>query len=31
MSNPSDETLIGRWELDPARSNVEFRVGHFWG
>jgi len=31
MSNLADETLIGRWELDPARSNVEFRVGHFWG
>jgi polyisoprenoid-binding protein YceI len=31
MSNPSDETLIGRWELDPERSSVEFRVGHFWG
>ena len=31
MSNLADETLVGRWELDPARSNVEFRVGHFWG
>lgn len=20
-----------RWELDPARSTVEFRVRHFWG
>ena len=27
---PAD-TLVGRWELDPQRSNVEFRVGHFWG
>jgi polyisoprenoid-binding protein YceI len=27
----SDETLVGRWELDPRRSSVEFRVGHFWG
>ena len=26
-----DETLVGRWELDPQRSSVEFRVGHFWG
>ena len=31
MSNPSDETLNGRWELDPKRSTVEFRVGNFWG
>jgi polyisoprenoid-binding protein YceI len=27
----SDETLVGRWQLDPQRSTVEFRVGHFWG
>lgn len=27
----SDETLVGRWQLDPQRSSVEFRVGHFWG
>ena len=26
-----DDTLVGRWELDPQRSSVEFRVGHFWG
>ena len=26
-----DETLVGRWQLDPQRSSVEFRVGHFWG
>jgi polyisoprenoid-binding protein YceI len=24
-------TLLGRWQLDPERSSVEFRVGHFWG
>jgi polyisoprenoid-binding protein YceI len=27
----TDETLVGRWQLDPQRSSVEFRVGHFWG
>ena len=27
----SDETLVGSWQLDPRRSRVEFRVGHFWG
>jgi steroid delta-isomerase-like uncharacterized protein len=21
----------GSWQLDPERSSVEFRVGHFWG
>jgi polyisoprenoid-binding protein YceI len=26
-----DETLVGSWQLDPQRSSVEFRVGHFWG
>jgi polyisoprenoid-binding protein YceI len=26
-----DQTLDGHWRLDPARSRVEFRVGHFWG
>jgi polyisoprenoid-binding protein YceI len=25
------EILSGRWELDPQRSSVEFRVGNFWG
>ena len=27
----SDDTLTGRWELDPHRSSVEFRARHFWG
>ncbi len=31
MSNRSDETLVGRWQLDPQRSSVEFRAGQFWG
>ena len=31
MNNRSDETLAGRWQLDPDRSRVEFRAGHFWG
>ena len=31
MSIRSDETLAGRWQLDPQRSSVEFRVGNFWG
>jgi polyisoprenoid-binding protein YceI len=31
MSNRSDQTLVGRWQLDPQRSSVEFRSGHFWG
>ena len=26
-----DETLVGRWQLDPQRSSVEFRARHFWG
>jgi polyisoprenoid-binding protein YceI len=26
-----DDTLTGRWELDPDRSRVEFRARHFWG
>jgi polyisoprenoid-binding protein YceI len=26
-----DETLAGTWQLDPRRSSVEFRAGHFWG
>jgi polyisoprenoid-binding protein YceI len=31
MSSRSEETLVGQWQLDPERSSVEFRVGHFWG
>jgi polyisoprenoid-binding protein YceI len=31
MSDRSAETLGGRWHLDPQRSSVEFRTGHFWG
>jgi polyisoprenoid-binding protein YceI len=27
----SDETLTGKWQLDPERSRVAFRVGHVWG
>ena len=30
MSNRA-ETLVGRWQLDPQRSSVEFRAGHVWG
>jgi polyisoprenoid-binding protein YceI len=26
-----DQTLDGHWRLDPHRSTVEFRAGHFWG
>lgn len=26
-----DETILGRWQLDPRRSTVEFRAWHFWG
>jgi polyisoprenoid-binding protein YceI len=25
------ETISGSWRLDPQRSSVKFRVGHFWG
>jgi polyisoprenoid-binding protein YceI len=25
------ETVSGTWQLDPQRSSVEFRAGHFWG
>jgi polyisoprenoid-binding protein YceI len=25
------DTLAGRWQLDPQRSSVSFRTGHFWG
>jgi polyisoprenoid-binding protein YceI len=34
ITNPnhrSRETISGRWQLDPQRSSVEFRVGMFWG
>jgi len=31
MSNRSDELFAGPWRLDPQRSRVEFRTGHFWG
>ena len=34
ITNPnhhSSETIIGSWQLDPQRSSVEFRAGHFWG
>jgi len=27
----SSETISGSWQLDPHRSSVEFRAGHFWG
>lgn len=26
-----DETILGRWQLDPRRSTIEFRARHFWG
>jgi polyisoprenoid-binding protein YceI len=25
------KTMAGTWQLDPARSRVEFRVPHLWG
>jgi polyisoprenoid-binding protein YceI len=31
MNLRSDQMLDGHWRLDPQRSSVEFRVGHFWG
>lgn len=31
MSNRPDQILAGRWQLDPQRSSVEFRVKTFWG
>jgi polyisoprenoid-binding protein YceI len=27
----SEETIVGQWQLDPARSSVEFQVSHLWG
>jgi polyisoprenoid-binding protein YceI len=26
-----DETIRGRWQLDPQRSTIQFRARHFWG
>jgi polyisoprenoid-binding protein YceI len=26
-----DQAIGGTWQLDPRRSSVEFRAGHFWG
>lgn len=31
LASGSGEEINGRWRLDPQRSRVEFRVGHFWG
>lgn len=34
ITNPNrllGEAINGVWRLDPQRSNVEFRVRHFWG
>ena len=31
MNDHSDGTFLGRWQLDPQRSSVEFRVRHLWG
>ena len=30
-NHPSGETISGSWRLDPRRSSIGFRVGHFWG
>ena len=30
-NRPSGETISGNWRLDPQRSSIGFRVGHFWG
>ena len=27
----SGDRISGTWQLDPQRSSVEFRAGHFWG
>jgi len=27
LNDGSSETIRGRWQLDPQRSSVEFRVG----
>jgi polyisoprenoid-binding protein YceI len=26
-----DDPILGRWQLDPQRSTIEFRARHFWG
>jgi polyisoprenoid-binding protein YceI len=31
LNHSPGDTLAGRWRLDPKRSNVAFRTGHFWG
>jgi polyisoprenoid-binding protein YceI len=31
MSNSAGTTVVGRWQLDPQRSSIEFQTGHFWG
>ncbi len=31
MLTRSQATLAGRWQLDPQRSRIKFRVRHFWG
>lgn len=34
ITNPnyhSSPAITGGWRLDPHRSSVEFRTGHFWG
>jgi polyisoprenoid-binding protein YceI len=31
LNHRFEDTLAGRWQLDPRRSNVAFRTGHFWG
>ncbi len=31
LNHRNGDTLAGRWQLDPRRSNVAFRTGHFWG
>lgn len=31
MSDRPNETLAGRWRLDPQRSRVEFQARNFWG
>lgn len=31
MRTRSQATLTGRWQLDPQRSSIKFRVRHFWG
>ena len=30
-NHPSGGMISGSWQLDPHRSRVEFRAGHFWG